>query len=254
MKSTLQKEGHQMQQELIPVKEETQLATQQPTPLTILQSAVERGADIDTIERLVALQERMMDRAAKSSYNEALARIQKEIKRIAPDLVNPSKSSKYASYAAIDRVIRPIYSAEGMSLSFTHADSPKADHVRIVCKAALAGHVEQYQIDMPVDTQGPRGGDVMTKTHATAAADSYGKRYLVKDIFNVAVGEDDVDGNATNGELQEQLEYIDNCRNPEELKRQYKIAYEMFEAYPPALKEIIKARKLKAEKLAKGEL
>jgi hypothetical protein len=35
----------------------------------------------------------------------------------------------------------------------------------------------------------------MTKTHAAGAAMSYGMRYLLKMIFNVAVGEDDRDGN-----------------------------------------------------------
>ena len=39
----------------------------------------------------------------------------------------------------------------------------------------------------------------MTKTHATGAAASYGSRYLLKGIFNVAVGEDDDDGNAAEG-------------------------------------------------------
>ena len=35
----------------------------------------------------------------------------------------------------------------------------------------------------------------MTKTHATGAATQYGMRYLLKMIFNVAVGENDKDGN-----------------------------------------------------------
>jgi len=35
----------------------------------------------------------------------------------------------------------------------------------------------------------------MTKTHAAGSAMSYGMRYLLKGIFNVAVGEDDDDGN-----------------------------------------------------------
>jgi hypothetical protein len=49
---------------------------------------------------------------------------------------------------------------------------------------------------MPADGKGAKGGDVMTKTHATGAAMSYGMRYLLKMIFNVAIGEDDKDGNA----------------------------------------------------------
>ena len=42
--------------------------------------------------------------------------------------------------------------------------------------------------------RGDKQGE-MTKTHATGAAASYGARYLLKGIFNVAVGEDDRDGN-----------------------------------------------------------
>ena len=50
---------------------------------------------------------------------------------------------------------------------------------------------------MPADGKGAKGGDVMTKTHATGSATSYGMRYLLKMIFNVAVGtEKDDDGNA----------------------------------------------------------
>ena len=43
--------------------------------------------------------------------------------------------------------------------------------------------------------KGAKGGDVMTRTHATGAALSYGMRYLLRMIFNVAVGEGDTDGN-----------------------------------------------------------
>ena len=82
-----------------------------------------------------------------------------------------------------------------MSLSFSHADCPKADCVRVVCYASLRAYTRMYQMDMPCDGKGAKGGDVMTKTHATAAADSYAKRYLIKDIFNIAIGEYDTDGN-----------------------------------------------------------
>lgn len=216
-----------------------------PTMMELLSVALHNNAAIDVIERLAALQEKATAREAEVDFNNALNRVQEKIKRIAPDLENPNKKSKYASYAAIDRVIRPIYSSEGFSLSFTHADCLKADHVRVVCRVSLRAHVERYQIDMPVDTKGPQGGDVMTKTHATAAADSYAKRYLVKDIFNVAIGEPDVDGNATNGELAEQIEWMMNASTPDELRRLYKNAYEKFEESPSALKAVVAARKQK---------
>src|SRR5262245_10882399 len=40
-----------------------------------------------------------------------------------------------------------------------------------------------------------KGGDAMSRTHATASALSYGMRYLLWLIFNIAVGEGDDDGN-----------------------------------------------------------
>jgi hypothetical protein len=61
----------------------------------------------------------------------------------------------------------------------------------------------RYQYDVAVDTKGPKGNDVMTKTHAGGSAFSYGKRYLLLAIFNVTIGDPgrpaDDDGNAAAG-------------------------------------------------------
>ena len=71
------------------------------------------------------------------------------------------------------------------------------DYVLVLCRVSHKdGHCRTYQKEMPADGKGAKGGDVMTKTHAAGAAMSYGMRYLLKGIFNVAVGEEDKDGNA----------------------------------------------------------
>ena len=73
---------------------------------------------------------------------------------------------------------------------------PYPDHVRVVCYVGhVGGHSRAYHVDMPADGKGAKGGDVMTKTHAVGAGMSYGMRYLLKMIFNIAIGEDDDDGN-----------------------------------------------------------
>src|SRR6185312_14319458 len=77
----------------------------------------------------------------------------------------------------------------------TGKDAPEGC-VRVLCYVShKAGHSRTYHVDMPADGKGAKGGDVMTKTHAVGAGMSYGMRYLLKMIFNVAVGEEDVDGN-----------------------------------------------------------
>jgi hypothetical protein len=82
---------------------------------------------------------------------------------------------------------------------------------------------------MPSDGKGAKGGDVMTKTHATGAAMSYGARYLLKFIFNIAVGEEDSDGNVPTpldeSRVVEALDAIANCASLEELMTVYKTAY-----------------------------
>ncbi len=55
---------------------------------------------------------------------------------------------------------------------------------------------------MPSDGKGAKGGDVMTKTHATGSAVQYGRRYLLGMIFNITVSKDD-DGNAAGNKPQE---------------------------------------------------
>lgn len=216
-------------------------AEEPKTPMDLLSVALQNNAAIDVIERLAALQEKSLAREAEIDFNAAMNKVQEQIKRIAPDLDNPQTRSKYASYAAIDRKIRPIYSQEGFSLSFDTADCPKDECVRVVCYVALRGHTRRYQVDMPADGKGAKGGDVMTKTHAAGAAMSYGMRYLVKGIFNIAVGEEDTDGN-TNGELLEQIEWLQNASSAEELKKLFQVAYEKFETNPAALRALVAAK------------
>lgn len=152
--------------------------------------------DVAKLERLMALQERALARNAEAEYNAAMARVQAEIRPIAADAENPQTRSRYASYAALDRALRPIYTKEGFALSFGTGEGAAELHVRVTCHVSHRdGHSRDYHFDMPADGKGAKGGDVMTKTHAAGSAASYGMRYLLKMIFNVAVGEDDDDGN-----------------------------------------------------------
>lgn len=152
------------------------------------------AADMDKLERLLDLKARHEEQKAKRAFAVAMSAAQSEMRRVAPDSANTQTKSKYASYAALDRVLRPIYTKHNFSLSFNTA--PAANEcLRVLCEVTHDdGFSRNYQIDMPADGKGAKGGDVMTRTHATGSAASYGMRYLLKMIFNVAIGEDDDDG------------------------------------------------------------
>lgn len=153
--------------------------------------------DLSRLEKLMEMHERVVLRNAEVNFNGAMAAAQAEIERVAPDKENTqTRGSKYASYAAMDGIIRPVYSRLGFALSFGTEDCPTEGCIRIVCDVSNVGHVKRYHIDMPADGKGARGNDVMTRTHATASAVTYGRRYLLGMIFNVVIGLPDDDGNA----------------------------------------------------------
>ncbi len=165
----------------------------------IERAARDPSIDVDKLDRLLQMRERENARVAEQAFNAALADAQTEMHPVAADSDNPQTRSRYASYAALDRAVRPIYTTHGFALSFNTADAPGPEQARILCDVCHAGgHTRRYHVDMPVDGKGARGGDVMTKTHAMGSGISYGMRYLLRMIFNLAIDQDD-DGNAAGG-------------------------------------------------------
>ena len=158
----------------------------------INRAAADPNTDVDKLERLLGMYERITAQAAETAFNAAMTAAQSEIAPVAKDAANKQTSSRYASFAALDRAVRDAYVRHGFSLSYDTAEGAPADHVRVVCRVGhAAGHARSYHVDMPADGKGAKGGDVMTRTHATGSAMSYGQRYLLKLIFNIAVSDDD---------------------------------------------------------------
>lgn len=177
--------------EIAPVSEGSALLA------VIERAARDPNVDIVKMKELFAMRKEIVLEMAETAFNAAMTAAQSEMRPIAADAQNPQTRSKYASYAKLDKVLRPIYTKHGFAISYDEADSPKPEHVRCLAYVSHSGgYTRTYRRDMPADGKGAKGGDVMTKTHAVGAAHSYGDRYLLRGIFNIAVGEDDTDGNA----------------------------------------------------------
>lgn len=181
----------------ITMRTEGAIVPQQDALIAVIaRAASDPSVDIDKMERLLQMQERIVARNAEAAFNEAMRAAQAELRQVSTDASNSQTRSRYATYAALDAAARPVYTAHGFALSFDTGDAPRDDLVRVVAYVShSAGHTRQYKADMPADGKGAKGGDVMTKTHAFGAGASYGMRYLLKMIFNIAVGEYDNDGN-----------------------------------------------------------
>ena len=173
------------------------------TPLTPMQMAyqlVAKGADFASVREMLDYARGIEREQAEAAFNVAMTECQAEMRPVAANSYNTQTKSKYATYDALDQALREIYTKHGFSPSFDEGEAPasKPDHVRVLCYLAhKSGHSRTYKIDMPADGKGAKGGDVMTKTHATGSAFSYGQRYLLGMMFNIAItGKRDDDGNA----------------------------------------------------------
>jgi hypothetical protein len=178
-------------------RKEQELVTQPVTMLEIIaRAASDPDVDVGKLERLMAMHERVVAGEAAKAYAAAMTAAQKAMTPVSTDARNDQTKSNYATYAKLDKALRPIYLENGFSLSFGTADAAHEGYVRVTCDVAhKGGHTEHKFIDMPADGMGAKGGAVMSKTHAVGAGTSYGMRYLLKMIFNVAIGEEDTDGN-----------------------------------------------------------
>jgi len=208
----------------IPEAAEFQLPEESLSPRTLLAYALKNNAAIDVIERFAALQERADAKIAQQEYDKALLRVQAAVPRIIPDTTNTQSKKKHSSYEALDKIVRPIYLQNGFTLSFGTAECPYPDKVRTTCRVTHAGgHIQHYQIDITSDGSGPKGGGVLTRPHADLAANTLGMRRLLRLIFNIV--DQSEDEMLTNGWLMERIDWIKNCRNPEELKRIFNDAF-----------------------------
>lgn len=176
-----------------------------PTTLDqqIILAAADPRVDVAKMKELTTLRRQLRMEEAEETFNIALQAAQQEMRPIEADANNPSTHSKYATLYAVDKALRPIYSKHGFSLSFNTADCPLPNHTRVLCLVSRGLYTRDYQYDVAIDAKGPKGNDVMNKTHAGGSALSYGKRYLMLMIFNVTIGDpgrrSDDDGNAAGG-------------------------------------------------------
>lgn len=165
------------------------------TPADMIFAAVSKGSDLDKLEKLLLLQERYEASQARKAYSKAFAQAQSDIQPAVKRAINTQTHSKYAKLENIIEVSKPIYTKYGFAVIFYENDSPYKDHVRI-CADVLheLGHKETYHTDMPLDGIGIKGNANMTAIHGKVSSSSYGRRFLMCNIWNVPTKDDD--GNA----------------------------------------------------------
>jgi hypothetical protein len=171
----------------------------------IERAARDPSVDIDKMERLFAMRERMQARDAEAAFNTAMAAAQAELKPVAKNAYNEQTRSKYATLDKIAAAIDPIIHKHGFGHSYGEFASEKPSHHGTICYVThAAGHSKEFRFEIPTDAAGMKGNVNKTPTHAYGSTSSYGRRYAKLCVWDVALTDDD-DGNAAGGQPVEKI-------------------------------------------------
>lgn len=154
---------------------------------------------IERLERVLAMKERMEDRArededrrARKAYFDAMAKCQAELPIVTKNRQNTHTRSTYADLAAIEAQAMPIIHKHGFATSFWPAGYSEKGEQRIKWRIThSAGHSESDIADIPVDNAGSQGKVNKTGTQAFGSTTSYGRRYLTCMLFNISTADND---------------------------------------------------------------
>lgn len=161
----------------------------------IARAATDPKVDVDKLERLLAMQERVMEREAERAWIAAMKAAQEECRPIKRNKKNATTNSTYTNLERLAKEADPIIHKHGFTLSFGSGESDKEGHYRVTCDVMHThGHTKPRFLDVPTDMTGIKGNQNKTATHGMGSAISYGRRYLKLLIFDIATTDDD-DGN-----------------------------------------------------------
>lgn len=158
------------------------------TPVDMLSLAVERGASIETLEKLMGLRERYEASQARKAFDEAVADAKAGIQ---PVLKNREghNGKRYADFAAIAKAIDPIISQFGLSYRFR---TTQTDRISVTCVLSHKdGHSEETTLSGPPDASGSKNA-----IQAIGSTLTYLQRYTLVQALGLAASEDDDGGKA----------------------------------------------------------
>ena len=185
------------------------------TSAMLMAAAQSPDVDAAKIRALWEIKKEIDETEARTQFYRAMKACQDEIKPIVRKSKNTQTGSMYAKLEAIDALIKPIYHKHGFGIMWT---SPmiEGNKVNVACKVIhTAGHAEPFTLPGPLDISGIKGQPNKTEMWALGSSLSYLKRYLKCFIFDLALTNEDNDGQGANALTEEQkmqvLDLLADC-------------------------------------------
>ena len=164
------------------------------TPMAMLQVAVEKGASVEQLERLMALQERWEANEAKKEFVAAMTRFKENPRVIEKNATVDFPSAKgrthykHATLANVCDVIGPALSEVGISHRW-ETEQLDSGMIRVTCVLTHArGHSERVWLQAGRDDSGNKNS-----IQAVGSTITYLERYTLKAALGLAEADQDDD-------------------------------------------------------------
>ena len=155
---------------------------------------------LDKLERLLTWQAEQAQRARERAFHASMADLQAELPIIGQRGevgINGSVRNRYSRYEDIMRAIQPLLHKHGFSVAFP-ADFKEDGYLHVT---GIVSHREGHQIAttlrLPFDTSGQKNN-----VQAIGSSVSYGKRYVLCMLLNIATTSEDDDVQASAPRLE----------------------------------------------------
>lgn len=229
--------------------EETENQNQALTPMGMIEIAIRQNADIDKLEKLLSLQQRWEANEARKAFEEAMGAFKAETIVILKDKTNPQYNSKYVSLGTLIATVTPFLSKHGLSATW---EIDQSQGIKVSCVIThRQGHSKVCSLIVPPDKSGSKNPIQEIKSAIT-----YARACTFESACGLAASDAnlDDDGNGAGSrmdDLSERIEWIQNCRNAEELKTVFAAAYQKAKAADDrnAMQALIKVKDLKKKDL-----
>lgn len=204
------------------------------TPRNLIALAVEKGAGVDQLERLMALQERYEANKARKAFNAAFADFKAEAVQIIKRTEvkdGPLKGKFHANLSDVVSATTPHLSKHGLTISWALTKDDK-DWMEVSCTLRhVAGHSESVSMGAAPDT-----GPGRNAIQARGSAKSYLERYTATAILGLAPQDADNDGNTPtskgmdDGAIADHLAAMEAAPDLPSLQAAYVAAYKAAQA------------------------
>ncbi|MGY6410765.1 MAG: ERF family protein [Alkalilacustris sp.] len=187
-----------------PQKETAPVVSQHTGILAVIErAALDPNVDIEKMERLLAMKERLDERtredearAAERSFIASLGAAQAEVPVVLRTRKNKFADYTYADLADIENQAMPVIRKHGFSVRAWGGAGAEPGFQRVFFRVAhVDGHTHEIHDDFPLDGSGTGGKTNKTAIQAKGSTTSYGRRYLLCGYFGIATADDD--GRAT---------------------------------------------------------